>query len=258
MKDSAGAFQYRRSKDFPHRNVYIRHTVFKNGLFFRVFQLVKLHGQIRYVVSFSKDMNRFPLIQSVDQCLLDSFIQLIIQGVDLYDFFKNLIVGFSDGRHRKGHDGKASFISRNIFIHHLSCLILVVNRQFLLLFIKGKRTLLCFRCKWNFSKHLQHCGTCMNLCQVFAKIISVTKGSQLSFHKRFIQIKRCIPAMIILILGICNGSIVSNLQCLFFVHRGNCRAVNDTLQSHVLKHFHSLFDDSLKSKTVTYIDGFLF
>ena len=49
MQQSVCSFQYRGGKDFPDRNIDVRHTVLKVGLLFRFRQLVQLNRKIRFV-----------------------------------------------------------------------------------------------------------------------------------------------------------------------------------------------------------------
>ena len=74
MKHTCRACKSRRSKHFPHRNVHICHTVFKNRLFLRILQFSQAHCQICSIAVFSKDVYLAALIQCVYDSLLNSLI----------------------------------------------------------------------------------------------------------------------------------------------------------------------------------------
>ena len=76
----------------------------------------------------------FCLIQHIHQVLLNLFVLLVIQCVDADGLMENLRKVFPDGRYRKGNNGKAGLIPRNILVHHRHSLVGIGNLQFLLLF----------------------------------------------------------------------------------------------------------------------------
>ena len=109
-------FQDRGGKHLAHRNIHVRHAIFKDGLLLRVLQRMKPYKEIRPVPISSKDMDVRPLIQRVDQSLLHLLIQPCVQGIDADDLPEDLRVALPYLWHRVGHDGKASLISRNVLV----------------------------------------------------------------------------------------------------------------------------------------------
>ena len=134
MEDSACACQNRRSKHLSYRDIHICHTVFKVCLFFDILQCMKMNDKICFIAVLSFDLHPLAGIQSFNDRLLDFFIKLIVQCIDLYDLIKNLREVSSDLRHRIGDNGKASLISFDIAVDNLTGFIVKLHLKLLLSF----------------------------------------------------------------------------------------------------------------------------
>ncbi len=72
------------------------------------------HRQIRLVAVPSRHMNRLPLIQRINQFLLNRPVHVLIQRIHPDRFPENALEILPDGRNRKIDDRKAPFLFGNI------------------------------------------------------------------------------------------------------------------------------------------------
>ena len=203
-------------------------------------------------------MNAGALIQRIDQVLLDSLIFPVVQSVDLYclpeDFFKLL----SDFRNRIGNDRKASFFSDNVAVGDLSCLVVVPYLQLLLFFIEGEGIFVRLRAERFFSENLDHCRTGMGIRLFLMLLISHLHRSQPALYQILVQEQSRIFFVIVIKLFVWNRSGISGSQSSPVpVRPVNGAAVNDRLQSHLLKLKDRRAHHPLKAQMVADIDGLL-
>ena len=139
MEHARCPLKYGGSKHLAYRNIDICHTVFKNCFFLRIIQVIQLHFEICPVLSPAFHMNIFPLVKSIDHCLLYFLIELRVQCIDADHFIKDLRIFLSDLRHRISYNGKAALFAFDIFVRKLPRPAVVADRQLLLFFIIGRR-----------------------------------------------------------------------------------------------------------------------
>ena len=119
VKNALRPRKYRRCKYFTYRNIYVCHTVFKNRLFLRIPQFMKLYFQISLIRAFSLDPHINTLIQRVNDRLLHPFVQTGVQRIDPDHIVENLAVPLSDLRHRIRHNRKTPLLPFDIPVHKL-------------------------------------------------------------------------------------------------------------------------------------------
>ena len=217
---------------------------------------MQLDPKVCAVLPFSFDMNAGALIQRIDQVLLDSLIFPVVQSVDLYclpeDFFK-LLPDF-----RKGNDRKASFFSDNVAVGDLSCLVVVPYLQLLLFFIEGEGIFVRLRAERFFSENLDHCRTGMGIRLFLMLLISHLHRSQPALYQILVQEQSRIFFVIVIKLFVWNRSGISCSQSSPVpVRPVNGAAVNDRLQSHLLKLKDRRAHHPLEAQMVADIDGLL-
>ena len=132
MKDAAGSRKFRRGKHLSHRDIHIRHTVFKISLFRHILKGMKVDDQICFIAVPALDLHPLAGIQRLDDRLLDPFIELIIQRIDLHDLPEDLREFLPDLRYRIGDNGKTAFIAFDIAVYDLAGLIIQFHLQLLL------------------------------------------------------------------------------------------------------------------------------
>ena len=257
MQSSVCAGKLRGGEDLSHGNIHIRYAVFENGFLFRMLQLHQLHLHIRPVCPGSFDMHIFPLIQGVNQFLLNALVQTVIQVIDLLDFPENLLKVVSNLRDGPGDDGKASLISGNITVYQLAGLAAVVDAQLLLLLIESQSLLTAPGQERLFPENLHNRRTGVNRCQILVFFIGCVQNRQTPFHQLFVQIKGRVLLVVKHILLAGGRAAVACVSLGTPVDAVPGLPVNNTLKPHFLKLLHSSADYPLKSQGIADVDRLL-
>ena len=119
MEHPIGALQPGRSEHFPHRDIYICHTIFKSRLSGSILNGMKGHSQVRPICILSLNMHLIPLIHGLDNRLLYLLIDFSIQGINPNHFPENLRKLPANFRHRPGNNGKTALFSFDIAVGNL-------------------------------------------------------------------------------------------------------------------------------------------
>ena len=108
---------------------------------------MKHHGDICLILSPAGDMNRFTLIQRIDNGLMDLPVELHIQRIDLDGLVEYFFKITADLRNRKGNDRKAPLLLTNIAVLDEHIISSVIHGKLLLLRRVGGTLALCLRRK---------------------------------------------------------------------------------------------------------------
>ncbi len=187
MQNTVRGGQHRGSKHFSHRDIHIRHTVFKVCLSVRVLQLMQTDLQIRPVGAAPFDCYGHPLVQHINDLLLDPLVQLIVQCVDAHDIVEDLLILRPDIRYRKSDDRKAALLPRNVFILQHARLRGVFHGKLLLLLRQSAGRRLRLRHKRLLPEDLQHRRSAMHFRLLLILFKSASQTFQSALHKKFVQ-----------------------------------------------------------------------
>ena len=258
MQKSVRSLQPRSSEDFSHRNIYICQTVFKLCLRLRILKIRKGNGQVGHVAAPAHDLHKGRAVQYLNHILLNLFIFLFIQIIDLPDFLKNLLKLLPDGRQRIGDDRKAPLILIDKFIHQRIGFRRIFHQQVLLPLAETIGLRLALRLKRNLSEHLE-AGRPGKALRLLGKcFIGLAHAGQLPVQHPLVKVNGLVKPVIIIVLLIRVGGNVSHLQVLSLIQCIDRSPVNDRLQSHFPELINRSPDDPLKSDIITDIDRFLF
>ncbi len=200
MQQSFRACQPRRSKHLSHRDIDIRHTIFKIGLGLGIVQLVKLYLYIRLVSVLSFDQHGRALVQHIYDLLLHIPVKHVIQRIDTHHVIKNFLILLPDLRHGKGNDRKAALLPPNILVLDIGNLSRIGYRKLLLFFAQTACRLLVFRHKGDLPEALHHCRSAVKGRQLLMPFEDIVHGFCSSLRQRPVQKERHIFLMIIVIL----------------------------------------------------------
>ena len=256
MELSFGPLQNGRGEHLSHRDIHIRHAVFKIGLLLRIMQRMKSDAQIGPVFSHSFDPHILRLVQRVDQLLLDALIESVIQSIQLQDAIEDLFKILPDFRHRKGDDGKASLFALHILIHQRARLRLEINGKLLLLFIQTKRFFLVFRLKGGLPKAFDDCRPAVHGGKLLHALQRIPIVFQTVVHIPLVIKQRLVVFVIIFKLLVDNGAIVAVLSQLPAFQNALGRPVNDGFQPDPPEIFHRASHHAFKAEEIADIDGF--
>ena len=217
---------------------------------------MKSDAKIGPVLSHSFDPHILRLVQCVDQLLLDTLIESVIQRVQLQDAVEDLFKILPDFRHRKSDDGKASLFALHILIHQRARLRLETNGKLLLLFVQAKRFFLVLRLKGRLPKAFDDRRPAVHGGKLLHALQRIPIVFQAVVHIPLVIKQRLVVFVIIFKLLVGNGAIVAVLSQLPAFQNALGRPVNDGFQPDSPEIFHRPAHHALKAEEIADIDGF--
>ena len=206
----------------------------------------------------SLNMHAIPLIQRVNQLLLNLLILPVIQVVDFFRLTEDFGKPASDFRHRISDNGEASLVSANIPVHDLPGLVLIADLKSLLFPAQAAAGFLCLRRKRQFSKCIHAGRPAVHSSLCLSALIGALKILQLSGDKTLVGINSRVISVVIFKLGIRERSQESDSQVRAFINGMKRGPVNHRFQTHVPETKHRRPDNSLKAEGIPDIYRFLF
>ena len=170
---------------------------------------MQLYPDICMIVSASGHMYALPLIQCVNDMLLDGLVFFIVQGVEFNGLCKDLLKFIADRRQWIGNDGKTVGFAWDISVGDLTGFHSIIYIQGILLVGILGICLLVDRRKWFFAKNFHNRRTAKGQCLVFFLFKGIAHHFQAALYKGFIKIICFVILVIIVKLAVWRYAVIA-------------------------------------------------